>query len=167
MHINTAGPQRLEFEQPCRGVGSGGPGGPRPHPPSFQKCPFSGGKVPFSFVKNVVQIVFLPQWPLIYDFIYFFYPTPVVNISVENFLGALFILKVPFETAPPPNFLMLPTPLWTTTAYYRMLKNANYSHLYLRPELHYTWLHRSVAIFIPDSAAIPLVLTMLLLIKNQ
>jgi hypothetical protein len=32
---------------------------------SFQKCPFSGGKVPFVFVKNVVQIAFLPQWPLI------------------------------------------------------------------------------------------------------
>jgi hypothetical protein len=33
-------------------------------PPSFQKCPFSGGKMPFVFVKNVVQIAFL-QWPLI------------------------------------------------------------------------------------------------------
>jgi hypothetical protein len=49
--------------------------------------PFSGGKVPFVFVKNVVQIAFL-QWPLInanifgkifldalYDCIYFF-PSP-------------------------------------------------------------------------------------------
>ena len=41
----------------------GGQGGQVPT--SFQKCPFSGGKVPFVFVKNVVQIAFLPQWPLI------------------------------------------------------------------------------------------------------
>ena len=34
--------------------------------------------------------------------------------SPTNFLGALFILKVPFETEPPPNFLMLPTPLHTS-----------------------------------------------------
>ena len=42
----------------ARGVGTGG--GARP--PSFQKTqkvPFSGGKVPFAFVKNVVQIAFL------------------------------------------------------------------------------------------------------------
>jgi hypothetical protein len=30
---------------------------------SFQKCPFSGGKMPFVFVKNVVQFAFR-QWPL-------------------------------------------------------------------------------------------------------
>jgi hypothetical protein len=38
-----------------RGVGTGGQS-----PPSFQKtkCPFSGGKVPFVFVKNVGQIAF-------------------------------------------------------------------------------------------------------------
>jgi hypothetical protein len=34
-------------------------------PGQGRKCPFSGGKVPFAFVKNVVQIAFLPQWPLI------------------------------------------------------------------------------------------------------
>jgi hypothetical protein len=32
-------------------------------PPSFQKCPFSGGQMPFVSVKNVVQIAFF-QWPL-------------------------------------------------------------------------------------------------------
>lgn len=40
----------------------GGQGGQCP--PGFQKtqkCPFSGGKVPFAFVKNVVQIAFLSQ----------------------------------------------------------------------------------------------------------
>ena len=42
----------------ARGVGTAG--GARP--PSFQKTqkvPFSGGKVPFAFVKNVVHIAFL------------------------------------------------------------------------------------------------------------
>ena len=29
---------------------------------------------------------------------------PVANISVKHFLGALFILKVPLETSPPPTF---------------------------------------------------------------
>jgi hypothetical protein len=41
----------------ARGVGTGGA-----RPPRFQKTqkvPFSGGKVPFAFVKNVVQIAFL------------------------------------------------------------------------------------------------------------
>jgi hypothetical protein len=37
-------------------------------------------------------------------------PFPVANISGKNFLGALFILKVPLETEPPPNFFILPTP---------------------------------------------------------
>jgi hypothetical protein len=52
-----------------------------------------------------------PQRPFIYDFNYFFYPTPppplpaVANISGGNVLGALFISKVPLETgAPPPTF---------------------------------------------------------------
>ena len=65
--------------------GGGGAGGPSP--PIFQKCPFSGGKMPSVFVKNVVLIAFL-EWPLInanifgkifldalYDCIYFF-PSP-------------------------------------------------------------------------------------------
>jgi uncharacterized protein (DUF2235 family) len=39
-----------------QGVGTGGGGQVfRRH----KKCPFSGGKVPFAFVKNVVQIAFL------------------------------------------------------------------------------------------------------------
>jgi hypothetical protein len=35
--------------------------GPRPSQVfrRHKKCPFSGGKVPFAFVKNVVQIAFL------------------------------------------------------------------------------------------------------------
>jgi hypothetical protein len=60
--------------------------------------------VPFAFVKNVVKIAFLPQWPLIYDCIYFSFPAPVANISGKNFLGALFILKVPLETRVPQLF---------------------------------------------------------------
>jgi hypothetical protein len=36
--------------------------------------PFSHGKVLFTFVKNVVQIAFLAQWPL-----------TVANISEKNF----------------------------------------------------------------------------------
>jgi hypothetical protein len=44
--------------------------------------------MPFAFVKNVVQIAFLPQLPLIYDCIYFSFP-PVANISGKSILGAL------------------------------------------------------------------------------
>jgi hypothetical protein len=62
-----------------------------------KKCPLSSGKVPFAFVKNVVQIAFCM----------IAVPPPVV----KEFSGALFIPKVPLETAPPPNPLMLPTPL--------------------------------------------------------
>jgi hypothetical protein len=50
-----------------RGVGTGGGAGP----PSFQKCPFSGSKVPFTSVKNVIQIALFAQRPLIYDCICF------------------------------------------------------------------------------------------------
>jgi hypothetical protein len=64
-----------------RGVGTGGPGGGRP--PSFQKCPFSGGKMSW----KVVQSAFLPQWPLIN-----------ANISGKNFLGAFYDCI----TSPPP-----------------------------------------------------------------
>jgi hypothetical protein len=39
--------------------------------PRFQKCPFSGSKVPFTSVKNVVQIAFFAQRSLIYDCICF------------------------------------------------------------------------------------------------
>ena len=42
----------------ARGVGTGG-GGKAPSFQKTQKVPFSGGKVPFAFVKNVVQIAFL------------------------------------------------------------------------------------------------------------
>ena len=38
-------------------------------------------------------------------------PPPLANISRKNVLGALFFQKVPLENAPPPHFLMLPTPL--------------------------------------------------------
>ena len=68
-----------------RGVSTGGKGGPSP-PPSFQKCHFSGGKVLFAFVKNVIQIAFLPQW------------RPFHSKSALRNRGHT-------------NFLMLPTPL--------------------------------------------------------
>jgi hypothetical protein len=35
--------------------------------PKFSKVPFSGSKVPFTSVKNVVQIAFFAQRPLVYD----------------------------------------------------------------------------------------------------
>jgi hypothetical protein len=58
--------------------------------------PFSHGKVLFTFVKNVVQIAFLAQWPL-----------TVANISEKNFAT-----EMKTGASPPlPNVLMLPTPL--------------------------------------------------------
>jgi hypothetical protein len=36
-----------------------------PPPPSFAKCPFSGSKVPFSCVKNVIKIAFFAQRALL------------------------------------------------------------------------------------------------------
>ena len=62
-----------------RDVGTewGGGGGGRP--PSFQKCPSSGGKVPFAFVKNVVQIAYCLNVLKIN-----------ANISWKKFLGALY-----------------------------------------------------------------------------
>ena len=63
----------------------------------------------FHLISSVSRL----QRPLIYDCIYFSFPSPVANISGENVLGALFIPKVPLETGvpPPPNFLMFPTAL--------------------------------------------------------
>jgi hypothetical protein len=63
--------------------------------------------VPFAFVKNVVQIAFF-MIPFIFPSL-----SPVTNISGKNFLGAFFMPKVPLKTGapPPPNLLMLPTPL--------------------------------------------------------
>ena len=43
----------------CRGEGGQGGQGPPKFSENTKKCPFSGGKVPFAFVKNVVQIAFL------------------------------------------------------------------------------------------------------------
>jgi hypothetical protein len=40
-------------------------GGAGPPPPSFAKCPFSGSKVPFSCVKNVIKIAFFAQMALL------------------------------------------------------------------------------------------------------
>jgi hypothetical protein len=50
-----------------------GGGGRRAKPPSFQKCPYSGGKMPFVFVKNVVQFAFL-VWLLINGNIFATFP---------------------------------------------------------------------------------------------
>jgi hypothetical protein len=47
-----------------RGVGTGGTGGGA-GPPSFAKYPFSGSKVPFSCVKNVIKIAFFAQRALL------------------------------------------------------------------------------------------------------
>jgi hypothetical protein len=41
------------------------PGGRGPAPPRFAKCPFSGSKVPFSCVKNVIKIAFFGQRALL------------------------------------------------------------------------------------------------------
>jgi hypothetical protein len=59
-----------------RGVETGGGAAGGPSSPSFQKCPFSGGKMPFVFVKNVVQIAF-PQWPLINANIFATFPEQI------------------------------------------------------------------------------------------
>jgi hypothetical protein len=53
-------------------------------------CPV--GKVPFAFVKNVVQIAFC------------MIAVPPSPTFPENFSRCLFIPKVPLETAPPPIF---------------------------------------------------------------
>jgi hypothetical protein len=54
---------------------------------------------------HLISSVSRPQRPLIYDCIYFSFPNPTVaNISVKNFLGALFIPKVPLETDAPQLF---------------------------------------------------------------
>ena len=46
---------RLVYEQGRRNLGVGiGVAGPS----SFAKCPFSGSKLPFSCVKNVIKIAF-------------------------------------------------------------------------------------------------------------
>jgi hypothetical protein len=52
----------------------------------------------FHLISSVSRL----QRPLIYDCIYFSFPSPVANISGENVLGALFIPKVPLETGVPP-----------------------------------------------------------------
>jgi hypothetical protein len=51
----------------ARGVGTGGQRGPQ----VLKSDLFSVAKCPSDIMKNVVQIAFLPQWPLIYDCIYF------------------------------------------------------------------------------------------------
>jgi hypothetical protein len=57
-----------------RGVGPRGGRGelapPPPPPPKFAKCPFSGSKVPFSCVKNVIKIEFFAQRALLKTWIY-------------------------------------------------------------------------------------------------
>jgi hypothetical protein len=52
-----------------QGVGTGGGRGGQA-PPSFAKCPFSGSKVPFSWVKNVIKIAFFAQRALLKTWIY-------------------------------------------------------------------------------------------------
>jgi hypothetical protein len=45
-----------------------------------EKCPFSGSKVPFTSVKNVIRIAFFAQRHLIYDWICF-----CILVCPENF----------------------------------------------------------------------------------
>jgi hypothetical protein len=58
-HVFSTFPRSKNISAIFRGVGTG----QAPPPPQVfrrhRKCPFSGGKVPFAFVKNVVQIAFL------------------------------------------------------------------------------------------------------------
>jgi hypothetical protein len=69
----------------------------------YKKCPLSGGKVPFAFVKNVQIAYCMIAVPP---------PSPPL---VANISGKIF--QVPFSSKsaprnrPPPNLLMLPTPL--------------------------------------------------------
>jgi hypothetical protein len=65
-----------------------------------KKCLLSGGKAPFAFVKNVVQIAFY-----MIAIMFTAAPNPhVANTSGKNFSGALFIPKVPLETGAPSIF---------------------------------------------------------------
>jgi hypothetical protein len=63
-----------------------------------KKYPLSGGKAPFAFVKNGVQIGF-------YMIAIIFRPPPPPSLTFPEkmFSGALFIPKVPLETTPHPQ----------------------------------------------------------------
>jgi hypothetical protein len=54
-----------DWQLSSRGVRTVGARGAKAPPQVFKSALCSGGKMPFVFVKNVVQIAFLPQWPLI------------------------------------------------------------------------------------------------------
>jgi hypothetical protein len=64
-------------------------------------CPV--GKVPFAFVKNVVQIAFC-----------MIAVPPVANISGNFFQVPFHSKSAPRNRRPPPNLLMLPMPLQVT-----------------------------------------------------
>jgi hypothetical protein len=68
--------------------GQGGPG-----PPSFGKCPFSGSKVPFSCVKNVLRIAF-------------FCPRGFENLNLFYFKENFFNFRK--DMIYPENFLVYP-----------------------------------------------------------
>ena len=65
----------------------------------------------FNYLRHfdLISSVSWPQQPLICDCIYFSFPNlsppPIGNISEKNFLGALFIQKVPLETGATQLFL--------------------------------------------------------------
>ena len=69
-----------------RGVGTGGSRGAR-LPPSFAKCPFSGSKVPFSCVKNVIKIAFFDQSVLLKTWIY------VISGKMFSFPGKISYIR--------------------------------------------------------------------------
>ena len=89
------------WDDEFRGVGAGGSKAPK-FSENTERCPLSGGKVPFAFVKNVVQIAFY-MIAIIFDF-----PLPPPSRRQhfwgKKFSGALLIPKVPLGTASPQSF---------------------------------------------------------------
>jgi hypothetical protein len=86
----------------------------------FARCSFAKTTANcFNFFCHfhLIQSASRSQRHLVYDCIYFSFPS-------KNFLGALFIPKVPLETGapPPPNFLMLPTHLVSCWSVIRHVK---------------------------------------------
>ena len=93
---------------------------------------------------HLISSVSPPQRPLIYDCIYFSFPTPVANISGKtDFLGALFNPKVPLETVPPPPppqlFDASYAPDYRATAASKLVREILISCKFLLIFLHKAW----------------------------
>jgi hypothetical protein len=68
-----------------------------------KKCPFSSGKVPFAFVKNVVQIAFLTHGcckaispPLYLDYIVYIYSTVRYLLVLKHAVSSVFIITLEY-----------------------------------------------------------------------